>query len=144
MSTPRAHYWLLVGLVSDGAKAAIEERGGIVRQVNEKPRLLIVGLAYDLAGKWVWNERERQLCTSIEFWNSWELKETSTGLHLRYGNTNALMANLDCSAEENYILLPDEDYDTTTNTVKKAEQKTMQDDGFFTIGEFPFVGDEQK
>lgn len=144
MSTPRALYWLLVGFVSDRAKAAIEECGGIVRQVNQEPRLLIVGLAYDPAGKWVWNQGERSLRQGIEFWNSWEIQEASTSIHLRYSNTDPRFAALQCSAEENYILLPDEDYDAATDTVKKAEQYNVQDDGLFTIAEFPFAGDEKK
>lgn len=118
----KALHWLLVGFVSEQAKQWIEEKGGQVKQVNEAPALFTVGLAYDPAGKWVFSKGESQLRQGVEFWTTGEIQEASTGINLQYRNTDPHISAEYCSAEENYLILPDEEYDATTGTVKEAGQ----------------------
>src|SRR5215469_10133780 len=67
-------HWLVVGYVSPQAKKWIEECGGRVDEISHDPPFLAVGLAHDPAGYWAWSHGERQLRSSIEFWNSGEIQ----------------------------------------------------------------------
>lgn len=115
-------HWLTVGYVSPQAKQWIEECGGSAKQVNEEPALFLVALAYDPAGKWVWSKGRQQLRAGIEFWSSGEIQEASTGITLQYRNIDRYHEPHYESAEENYLILPDEEYDPATGKVKEPGQ----------------------
>lgn len=109
-TTEKALHWLMVGYISDGAKAWIEEKGGTVKQVCEDPALFAVGLAYNPAGAWTWSKGRREHRQGVEYWNTGELQEASTGITLQYGNVSAERSLAEyCSAHTNFLILPDEE-----------------------------------
>jgi hypothetical protein len=108
----KALHWLVVGFVSDGAKAWIEEEGGKVVTLHNDPLLIGVALAYDAAGTWVWSKGRQVYRNGVEYWSTGELQEASTGITLLYGNVENEIAEY-CSAETNYLILPDETFDKT-------------------------------
>ncbi|EFH82700.1 hypothetical protein [Ktedonobacter racemifer] len=60
----------------------------------------------------------------VEFWSYGEIQEASTGINLLYKSMNSNIMAEYCSAHETYLILPDEEYDATTGTVKEAGQYT--------------------
>lgn len=127
-TTVKALHWLVVGYVSDGAKAWIEETGGQVRPLSEDPKLTAVALAYNPQGSWVWSKGRQEHRQGIEYWSTGELQEASTGITLQYGNSANSHALAEyCSAETNYLILPDEIYDSTTCQAVKYEPASSDD-----------------
>jgi hypothetical protein len=81
-----------------------------------------VALAYNPAGAWTWSHGERQHRQGIEFWNTGEIQEASTGITLQYRSTSdsGTIAEY-CSCETNYLILPDEEFDITMGKVKEPD-----------------------
>jgi hypothetical protein len=115
-----AFHWLVVGFISDGAKAWIEEVGGKVVTLHHDPTLIGVALAYNPDGVWTWSRGRQEYRNGIEYWSTGELQEASTGITLDYGNIDHGTAEY-CSAETNYLILPDEQFDRTTRTAKRLD-----------------------
>ena len=112
-------HWMIVGYISPSAKTAIEELGGRVEVLEHKPPFIAVGIAYDPAGATVWSSGNKRFehKTGLEYWNSGEIQEPSTGINLRWGPRSA-----ECySVEETFLILPDEEYDPPTRQVKEPE-----------------------
>lgn len=114
-----AFHWVVVGYVSPGAEKWIKEVGGQVLSVNDEPRLVIVGLAYNPDGAWVWSHGRREHRQGIEFRSSGEIQEASTGISLLYRNSAGTTAEY-CSVETNYLILPDEEFDPATAKEKES------------------------
>lgn len=118
--TRTALHWLVVGYVSAGAAHWIEQTGGRVIYLSSEPPLLAVALAYDPAGAWTWSHGRQEHRQGVEYWSLGEIQESSTGITLRYGNSQNPRALAEyCSAETNYLLLPDEEIDPATGRVKE-------------------------
>lgn len=119
---PVAHHWLCVSYVSPGAEEWIVRCGGQVRRLCENPQLIAVGLAYDPRGSWRWSKGRQEHRKGVEFWNTGEIQEGSTEITLKYGNAEDKHALAEyCSAEANYLILPDEEFDAETWQVKPEE-----------------------
>jgi len=118
-----AYHWLCVGYVSEGAKAWIEEAGGQVKHLQSNPSLIGVALAYNPAGTWVWSKGRQQYRQGIEFWTTGEIQEASTGITLQYGSSSDPSTPAEyCSMETNYLILPDETFETETHQAIKTSQ----------------------
>jgi hypothetical protein len=115
MSEQKALHWLVVGYVSPGAEEWIKEAGGRVDHISSEPPLVAVALAYDPHGAWTWSRGRQEHRQGIEFWSTGEIQEASTGITLLYGNSidKRTLAEY-CSVETNYLILPDEEFDTET------------------------------
>jgi hypothetical protein len=115
-----ALHWLVVGYVSPGAQEWITDIGGQVREVSSDPPLVAVGLAYNPTGAWTWHKGRQEHRQGIEYWSAGELQEASTGITLQYGNsvTPRTLAEY-CSADSNYLILPDEEYDVSTGQIQE-------------------------
>jgi hypothetical protein len=115
-----ALHWLMVGYISLGAKEWIEDQRGQVREVSSEPRLYAVGFPFNPNGTWVWSKGRQEYRHGVEYWSTGELQEASTGITLRYGNSadTSTLAEY-CSAHTNYLILPDEEYDATSDQVKE-------------------------
>jgi hypothetical protein len=90
-----------------------------------------VGLAYNPEGAWTWSHGRREHRQGIEYWSFGELQEASTGITLQYRNSvdPRTLAEY-CSAETNYLILPNEEFDSQTRQVKKEDQdRDKQVDG---------------
>ena len=108
----KALYWLVVGYVSPKAKQSILALGGRVDEISHEPPFVVVGLAHDPSGYWVWSHGQRQHRSAIEFWSSGEIQLQH--ITLLWGPFNA-----ECySVEETYLILPDEDFDTATGSLE--------------------------
>lgn len=140
-----AFHWLVVGFVSDGAKAWIEGVGGKVVPLYNDPPLIGVALAYDPDGTWVWSKGRQEYRHGVQYWSTGELQEASTGLTLLYGNVDNEVAEY-CSAENNYLILPDETFDCVSRTATRFayanEPATFpsidDDDPLGDLDAFPF------
>jgi hypothetical protein len=119
----------MVGYVSPGAEIWIKDAGGQVREVSSEPRLIAVGLAYNPAGAWTWSHGRKEYRHGVEYWNTGELQEASTGITLRYENsvTPRTLAEY-CSAEKNYLILPDEEIDPTTFKIREPSVTTQPEE----------------
>lgn len=122
----RAVHWLVVGYVSDGAREWIEKVGGRVMRLSNQPSLIAVALSYDPRGAWTWSKGQSQHRQGIEFWTSGEIQEASTGISLQYRSSDRRIMAEYCSAETNYIILPDEEFDVATGKVKEPEVSTEE------------------
>jgi hypothetical protein len=138
-------HWLVVGYVSPGAKQWIEEKGGQVLEASSDPPLVAVGLAYNPAGAWVWTHGRQEHRQGIEFWNTGEIQEVSTGISLQYRNSNGSRDAEYCSAETNYLILPDEEFDPETRQVKehstcmnRVELPSEEEDLLSSLDDHPF------
>jgi|SRR6266581_7893656 len=116
----------MVGYVSSGAQEWITDKGGQVRELASDPRLIAVGLAYNPAGAWTWSHGRKEYRHGVEYWNTGELQEASTGITLRYENsvTPRTLAEY-CSADKNYLILPDEDIDPATFQIREPGAYTQ-------------------
>lgn len=115
----RAIHWLVVGYISDGARAWVEALGGRVLQACKDPSLIAVGLLYDQAGAWVWSHGKREHREGVEFWSSGEIQEASTGITLIYRHMGDYFDPAYCSMDTNYLILPDEEFNSETGQVKQ-------------------------
>jgi len=120
MSEQMALHWMVVGYVSEGARAWIEEKGGSLRDLSIEPPMVAVALAYDAAGVWVWQHGEQQHRVGVEIWNNGYIEEASSGIMLQYGAVTGGAAEL-ASVTDTYILLPDEDFDAQAHQVMEHE-----------------------
>lgn len=114
-----ALHWMIVGYISPAAKTAVEDLGGRVEMLEHKPPFIAVGIAYDPAGATIWSSGNKcfEHKTGLEYWNSGEIQEPSTGINLQLGPRSA-----ECySVEETYLILPDEEYDSATRQVGERE-----------------------
>jgi hypothetical protein len=118
----KALHWLAVGYVSPNAQKWIEEVGGKVLVISDTIPLIAVGLAYDPHGAWVWSHGRREHRQGIAFWSSGEIQEASTGLHLLYRHFDCRSQAEYSSANETYLILPDEEFDPATKHVKWQEE----------------------
>jgi hypothetical protein len=142
MSKKQALHWLMVGYVSDGAKAWIERVGGKVITLHQDPTLIGVALAYDPDGAWTWSNGEQQLRKGIEYWTTGEIQEASTGITLQYGSTCHARAEAEYySADTTYLILPDEEFDHSTGTVKPLEIVEDARAVFPTLSDEDLLGD---
>jgi len=115
-----ALHWLTVGYVSEGAKKWIEDAGGKVLHLSSEPLLIAVAIAHNPAGAWVWSHGRREHRQGVEYWSLGELQEASTGITLRYGNSREPRTLAEyCSADSNYLILPDEEFDPATSNIKE-------------------------
>jgi hypothetical protein len=124
MSKQMEFHWLVVGYVSKGARAWIEEKGGRLRDLSSEPPLVAVALAYDPDGTWSWSQGEQQHHVGVEFWNHGYIEEPSTGIMLQYGNVAGSAPEFS-SVVDNYIVLPDEDFDAEIRQVREGEPDDM-------------------
>lgn len=107
-------HWLVTGYVSPGARAWIEQVGGHVVPISSNPTFIVVGLAYNPDGAWVWSHGRQEHRAGIEFWSSGEIQEASTGINLLCPRNAEYR-----SVETNYLILPDEEFDEETKQVKE-------------------------
>lgn len=134
-------HWLVVGYVSPGAKAWIEQVGGHVVCISSHPAFIAVGLAYNPKGAWVWSHGRHEHRAGIEFWNTGEIQEASTGINLLCPR-NAEYRSVDT----NYLILPDEEFDEETRQVKEPSQHAISsptgqeitEDGLGDLDDHPF------
>jgi len=133
-------HWLVTGYVSPGAKAWIEQLGGHVIQLSTTPSFMAVGLIFDPKGAWVWSHGKQEHRQGIEFWNTGEIQEASTGIYLLYPQNAEYR-----SAETNYLILPDEEFDEETGQVKEPSdfvpmpaQETVAEDSLGDLDDHPF------
>lgn len=141
----KAFHWLVVGYVSPAARAWIEEKGGQLRDLSSDPPLVAVALAYDPEGEWSWSHGEQQHRVGVEFWSHGYIEEASTGIMLHYGNVAGSAPEFS-SVVDNYIVLPDEDFDAEIRQVVEGEPGTnegglSEPTPVFGEGEDPFLPD---
>jgi hypothetical protein len=118
-------HWLVVGYVSPGARSRITEVGGRVIDLSSNPPLVAVALAYNPTGVWVWNHGRQEHRQGIEFWNTGEVQEASTGITLQYRNIDPHTSTEYSSVETNYLILPDETFDPQTRHVQEPDNQTQ-------------------
>lgn len=154
----KAIHWLVVGYISDGARAWVESLGGRVLQLSATPSLIAVGLFYDKSGAWVWSHGKREHRQGIEYWSQGEIQEASTGITLIYRHMGDYTDPAYCSMDTNYLILPDEVFDPKTGRVKEPsdfvpmpkeatgtaveslpqQTQTVDDEGLEEIEDHPF------
>ena len=115
-------HWMVVGYVSPGAEKWITDVGGCIQHFETTPPLVVVGLAYNPDGVWGWNHGQWQLRKGIEFWNSGDIQEGSTGITLHMGNRVSGQGLAECeSVDGNYLILPDEQMNPETFVIKEPQ-----------------------
>ncbi len=117
-----ALHWLAVGYVSPAARAWIKKVGGNITDLSSIPSLVVVALAYNPAGVWTWSHGKQEHRQGVEFWNTGEIQEASTGITLQYKGTGDSAAEY-TSATETYLILPDEEFDPEIRQVKAASDE---------------------
>lgn len=126
-TTQKAFHWLVVGYVSPGVRAWIEEVGGNVRELSSDPPFVAVALAYDPAGSWSYSHGEQQHRVGVEFWSNGYIEEASTGIMLQYGAVTGETPTL-ASVTDTYLVLPDEDFDIQMRQVVEQNPDETNDD----------------
>ncbi len=112
-----ALHWLTVGYVSPAAKAWIEKVGGSVFDLSNVPPLVAVALAYNPVGAWTWSHSKQEHRQGVEFWNTGEIQEASTGITLQYRGIGDKTAEY-TSVTDTYLIMPDEEFDPKARKVK--------------------------
>src|SRR5579871_4111135 len=135
-----ALHWLAVGYVSPNAQQWIEELGGTVLHLSSEPPIVAVGIAYDPNGAWVWSSGKRQYRQGIELWNTGELQEASTGINLLYKNVQQYTVAEYMSLIDNYLILPDEEFDVETRQAVACFEGESEEEDTIEVTE-AVVGD---
>lgn len=116
-------HWLMVSYVSPGAKDWIERVGGRVLPVSSEPPLIAVGIAYHPEGCWKWRGGHQEKVQGLQFWSSGEIQEPYTDINLIYKPIHDRWVVAEyCSADDTYLILPDEEFDRETRAVKPQQE----------------------
>lgn len=106
-------HWMTVGSVSDGAKQALLDAGGVVLHLHDDPPVELVGITYDC------NYYKRFGHNDLAIWTTEGIELHSKNLHLAWSNNNFPEKLWEGFPRQRLILpgepfdkfLPDEPYD---------------------------------